>query len=68
MAIYKGVGSGTVHLKMYDDSDTEPKLATEGRFGCDYSWNRDFSAYCCNPHRWMPGSDSSYAAWQAGDI
>lgn len=39
-----------------------------GRFGCDYAWNDDFTAYRQMPHRWMPGSDSSYAAWQASDL
>lgn len=66
MAIYTGVGSGIVHLKMYDSSDTEPKLVTEGRFGCDYSWNKDYSAYCCNPHKWLPGDSISYLACESG--
>lgn len=41
---------------------------TTGRFGCDYAWNDDFTSYRMLPHRWRPGSDSSYAAWQAGDL
>lgn len=38
-----------------------------GDKGCDYSWNQDFTAYRILPHRWTPGSDSSYAATQ-GEI
>ena len=41
--------------------------ATEGELGCDYAWGHGGAAYRCLPHRWAPGSDSSYAAWQARD-
>lgn len=39
-----------------------------GRFGCDFVWNEDFTAYRQACHRWRPGSDESYLAWQAGDL
>lgn len=52
---------GNLHLSVVG---SEP--VSEGRFGCDYAWNADYSAYRCLPHRWMPGSDSSYARYQAG--
>lgn len=59
----------TLHLFVIQgDTDREPVLATEGPFGCDYVWNDDFTAYRCAPHRWRPGSNSSYAAYQAGDF
>ena len=65
MEIY---GSGRVHLLVVaTDSGEHDGLVVEGPFGCDYSWNDDFTAYKCNQHRWIPGSDASYAAYQAGD-
>lgn len=59
---------GAVHLFVLQADGADLRLATEGRFGCDYAWNADFTAYRCAPHRWSPGSDSSYAAYQASDI
>jgi hypothetical protein len=67
-----GMGNyGRVHLMIVPPSDATDEarmhhMVVEGRFGCDYDWNDDFTAYRCLPHRWMPGSDSSYAAYQAG--
>jgi hypothetical protein len=53
-----------LHLAMIDSAPV-----SEGRFGCDYAWNRDFSAYRCMPHAWNPcGGDDAYAAWQASDL
>lgn len=40
---------------------------SEGPHGCDWSWNSDFTAYRCLPHRWVPGSDASYAAAVGAD-
>ena len=59
-----------VHLVVVQDNESADEarwLAREGRFGCDYAWNDDFPAYVCMPHRWIPGSDESYALYQAGD-
>lgn len=39
----------------------------EGPFGCDYAWATDGASYRVLVHRYAPGSDSSYAAWQAFD-
>ena len=62
MGIY---ASGRVHLLIKTDSPAEElRLVVEGRFGCDYAWNDDYTAYRCMPHRWIPGSDSSYAEYQ----
>ena len=55
-------------LLLTDRSDPAMRLVEEGRFGCDYAWNEDFTAYRCMPHRWRPGSDESYLAYQAGDL
>ena len=55
------VATGLVHLMMLGQ-----KPVSEGRFGCDYAWNDDFTSYRCMPNRWMPGSDESYAEYQAG--
>jgi hypothetical protein len=57
----------TIHLLvLQDNTPLGYVLAEEGFFGCDYAWNADYTAYRCLPHRWMPGSDSSYADWQKG--
>jgi hypothetical protein len=55
------VAAGRIHLMMLGQ-----KPVSEGRFGCDYAWNDDFTSYRCMPNRWMPGSDESYAEYQAG--
>ena len=55
------VATGRIHLMMLGQ-----KPVSEGRFGCDYAWNDDFTSYRCMPNRWMPGSDESYAEYQAG--
>lgn len=44
----------------------QEQLAVEGRYGCDYAWNDDFTAYRCMPHRWNPNSDESYIEWAYG--
>ncbi len=53
--------TGSVHLKVIGSDPVE-----EGKFGCDYAWNADYSAYRCLPNRWLPGFDSSYARYQMG--
>jgi len=56
----------TLHLNIFGQ---EP-AAVEGPFGCDYAFyaQYDFAAYRCLPHRWVPGSDASYAEYQARDL
>lgn len=41
---------------------------SEGPRGCDYAWSLGFVAYRCLPHRWVPGADWSYGAFQAQDL
>jgi len=50
----------TLHLVVLPLIKGELRLASEGPYGCDYAWNQDYTAYRCMPHRWLPGSDSSY--------
>ena len=54
----------SIHLKVYGQAAT--KDIGYG-YGCDYRWNDDYTAFRFLPNRWMPGSDESYAAYQAGD-
>lgn len=52
--------TGRIHLTMLG---ADP--ISEGPHGCDYRWIAGYAAYQCRPHRWRPGSDSSYARYQA---
>lgn len=36
------------------------------RFGSDFVWNENFTAYRCKPIKWR--DDASYLAYQAGDL
>jgi hypothetical protein len=53
--------TGRMHLRV---AGQDP--VSEGPYGCDYRWSSAYLAYTCLPHRWAPGSDSSYA-WHQGD-
>jgi hypothetical protein len=59
-----------IHLQVVHESEIAPGQydlqapAQDGPHGSDCQWLGDGAAYRTLPHRWVPGSDSSYGAWQ----
>ncbi len=57
---------GKLHLNVLADVEPFTERAAHGNFGCDYRWNKDYTAYRIMPLMW--NDDRSYLNYQCDGL